>query len=136
MDAAAELGRNPVSKHQIQPEYGDKQADAGQDCRIRLTRPNSQARTRTGKYSFFFVQLTRVDNLTRLTHALAICVIIHTYNTSWDGQEINIFSFDHISRTTTSYTTFQVLLQSSNHSTGARRYSCVIGRVSYKWPTL
>ena len=22
MDAAAELGRNPVSKHQIQPEYG------------------------------------------------------------------------------------------------------------------
>ena len=26
MDAAAELGRNPVSKHQIQPEYGDEQA--------------------------------------------------------------------------------------------------------------
>ena len=23
MDAAAELRRNPVSKHQIQPEYGD-----------------------------------------------------------------------------------------------------------------
>ena len=29
MDAAAEIGRNPVSKHQIQPEYGDEQADAG-----------------------------------------------------------------------------------------------------------
>ena len=29
MDAAAELGRNPVSKHQIQP--GDEQADAGRD---------------------------------------------------------------------------------------------------------
>ena len=28
---AAELGRNPVSKHQIQPEYGDEQADAGRD---------------------------------------------------------------------------------------------------------
>ena len=28
---AAELGRNPVSKHQIQPEYGDKQAEAGRD---------------------------------------------------------------------------------------------------------
>ena len=28
MDAAAELGRNPVSKHQIQPEYGDEQAAA------------------------------------------------------------------------------------------------------------
>ena len=53
MDAAAELGRNPVSKHQIQPEYGDEQADAGRDCRTRLARPNSQAGTWTGKYSFF-----------------------------------------------------------------------------------
>ena len=25
----AELGRNPVSKHQIQPEYGDEQAESG-----------------------------------------------------------------------------------------------------------
>ena len=41
MDAAAKLGRNPVSKHQIQPEYGDEQADAGWDCRTRLARPNS-----------------------------------------------------------------------------------------------
>ena len=31
MDAAAELGRNPVSKHQIQPEHGDEKADAGWD---------------------------------------------------------------------------------------------------------
>ena len=53
IDAAAKLGRNLVSKHQIQPEYGDEQADAGRDCRIRLARPNSQARTRTEKYSFF-----------------------------------------------------------------------------------
>ena len=44
------LGRNPVSKHQIQPEYGDEQADAGRDYRIRLARPNSQARTQTEKY--------------------------------------------------------------------------------------
>ena len=36
MDAAAELGRNPVSKHHIQPEYGDEQADAGRDCPTRL----------------------------------------------------------------------------------------------------
>ena len=36
MDAAAELGRYPVSKHQIQPEYGDEQADAGRDCRTRV----------------------------------------------------------------------------------------------------
>ena len=31
MDVAAELGRNPVSKHHTQPEYGDEQADAGLD---------------------------------------------------------------------------------------------------------
>ena len=54
MDAAAELGRNPVGQHQIQPEYGDEQADAGRDCRNRLARPNSQARrTRAGEYDFF-----------------------------------------------------------------------------------
>ena len=40
-DAVAEIGRNPVNKHEIQPEYGDEQADAGRDCR-----------TGTGKYSF------------------------------------------------------------------------------------
>ena len=52
MDAAAELGRNPVRKHQIQPEYGDEQADAGRDGWTRLARPNSQARTGTGGYYF------------------------------------------------------------------------------------
>ena len=50
LDAAAELGRNLVSKQQIQPEYGDEQADAGRDCRIRLARTDSQARTRIGEY--------------------------------------------------------------------------------------
>ena len=50
MDAAAELGRNPVSKHQIQPEYGEEQADAGRDGWTRLARPNSHARTETGEY--------------------------------------------------------------------------------------
>ena len=52
MDAAAEFGMNPISKHQVQLEYGDEQADAGRDCRTRLARPNSQARTGTGKKSF------------------------------------------------------------------------------------
>ena len=80
MDAAAELGRNPVSKHQIQPEYGDEQADAGRDCRTRLARPNSQARMGTGKKLIFPVQLTtsRIDNLTRLILTLGICDD-HTY---------------------------------------------------------
>ena len=31
LDVDAELGRNPVSKDQIQPEYGDEQTDAGRD---------------------------------------------------------------------------------------------------------
>ena len=81
MDAIAELERNPASKHQIQPEYRDEQADAGRDCQTRLARPNSQARTGTGKYSFFSVQLTtsRIVNLIRLIITLAICVTICTY---------------------------------------------------------
>ena len=52
IDAAAELGRDPLSKHQIQPEYGDEQTDAGRDRRTRLARLNSQARTVTGKSLF------------------------------------------------------------------------------------
>ena len=39
MDAATELRKNLVSKHQIQPGYGDEQADAGRDCRTRFARP-------------------------------------------------------------------------------------------------
>ena len=48
----AEFGRNPVSNHHIHPEYGDEQADAGRGSRTCLARPNSQARTGAGKYSF------------------------------------------------------------------------------------
>ena len=81
MDAAAELGRNPASKHQIQPEYGDERADAGRNCRTRLARPNSQARTADREILFFPFQLTtsRIGDLTRLIHTLAVCVTIHTY---------------------------------------------------------
>ena len=81
MDAAAEVGRNSASKHQIQPEYGDEQADAGRDCRTRLARPNSQARTNADREIFIFpVQLTtnRIGNLTWLIDTLAICYD-HTY---------------------------------------------------------
>ena len=76
--AAAELRRNPVSMHQIQPDYGNEQADAGRDCRTRLARLHLQARTRTGKCYFFPVQLTtcRIGNLNRLMHTLALCVTI------------------------------------------------------------
>ena len=52
MDAAVELGRNPVSKHQIQPECGDEQADAGRDCRTRLARPNFRRERGQGNIHF------------------------------------------------------------------------------------
>ena len=44
MDDAAELGRNPVSEHQIQPEYGDEQADAR---RVQPSRPASACSSHT-----------------------------------------------------------------------------------------
>ena len=59
MDAAEELGRNPVSKHQIQPEYGDEQTDAGRNCRTRLARPDCIAGANADREIFIFpVQLT------------------------------------------------------------------------------
>ena len=65
-----------MSKHQVQHEYGDEQVDAGQDCRTRLARPNSQARTNGDREIFIFpVQLTtsRIGNHIRLILTLAIC---------------------------------------------------------------
>ena len=82
MDAAAELGRSPVNKQQIQSEYGNEQADAGRHCRTRLARLNSQASANADRKIFIFpVQLTtyRVGNLTRLIHTLAISVTIYNH---------------------------------------------------------
>ena len=75
MDVTVELGRNPVGKYQTQSEYEDKQADEGRECRNRLARLNSQARTWTGKYSFFPVQLATswIVNLTRLILTQIVC---------------------------------------------------------------
>ena len=82
MDAAAELGRNPGSKHQIQPEYGDEQADAGRDGWTRLARPNSQARTGTGECSFSLFSWPRAG-LATLPGWSILCYMgwpyIHTY---------------------------------------------------------
>ena len=78
MDAAAEIGRKTASKHQVQPEYGDEQADAG-----RVPNPFHEAKF-SGAYGdreifIFPVQLTtsRIDNLIRLIHVLVIRVTIH-----------------------------------------------------------
>ena len=72
MDAAAEIGRNPVSKHQIQPEYGERAGRRG------TGRPNPSRETKFSgvdgdrKMYIFPVRLTasRIGNLTRLIHTL------------------------------------------------------------------
>ena len=80
MDAAAELGRNPVSKHHIQPEYGDEQADAGRGRR-NPSRETKLPGTHGDGNIIFPVQLTtsRIGNLTRLIHTLLYVMTIHTY---------------------------------------------------------
>ena len=51
MDAAVDIGSNPVSKHQIQPECGEnEQADTRRDGQICLAKPNFQAGTGTRKF--------------------------------------------------------------------------------------
>ena len=74
MDAAAEIGRNPVSKHQIQLSR-----EAGLPNPSRETKFSGANGDR--QLFIFPVQLTtsRIGNLIRLIHTLAICVTIHTY---------------------------------------------------------
>ena len=80
MDAAAEIGRNPVSKHQVQPEYRDEQADG-------TGLPNPSRETKFSGANgdreniFFPVQLTtnRIGNLARLIYNLLYVMTIHTY---------------------------------------------------------
>ena len=65
MGAAAEIGRNPLSKHQIQPECGERAAYRG------TGRPNPSRETKfwgvngDGEKFIFTVQLTmsRIGNL-------------------------------------------------------------------------
>ena len=95
MDAAAELERNPVSRHQIQPEYKTRAGRRGTGL------PNSSRETKFSganadrEILIFPVQLTtcRIGNLTRLIHTLALlCVTIHTQGSG------KIRNFDGISK--------------------------------------
>jgi hypothetical protein len=72
MDVAAGLGRNPVSKHQIQPEYEDEQGRG-----TGLPKPSREIKF-SGSYGdrgifIFPVKLTT----SRIIHTLAICVTTH-----------------------------------------------------------
>ena len=64
----------------IESEYGDEQAYAGRDCRTRLGRPNSQARTRDREIFIFPAQLTtsKIGNLIRL-----IILLLHVCDHTW-----------------------------------------------------
>ena len=73
MDAAAELGRNPVSKHHIQPQgYGKWEGWCGTE-RLNPSRETKFSGTYGDRGIFIFsVQLTtsRIGNLTRFIHTL------------------------------------------------------------------
>ena len=91
MDAAAEIGRNSVrSKHQIQPEYGDEQADSGRDCRTPSPETKFSGANGDRQKIFFPVQLPtrRIGNLTRVIHTLARCDddIHHNRNVPEEGR--------------------------------------------------
>ena len=82
MDAAAELGRNPVSKHQIQLECGDEQADTRRDWPKPSYETEFSGMNADRKIFIFPVQLTtsRIDNLAPVDqYSCCICVTIHTY---------------------------------------------------------
>ena len=53
MDAAAKLGRNPVSRHQIQPEYGDEK-DNGDGTAESVSRDQILRRERGQRNILFF----------------------------------------------------------------------------------
>ena len=75
-------GRRRGTQHQIQPEYGDEQADAGRDGWTRLARPNSQAHTGTGEYSFSLFSWPRAGLATLPGWSILCCMwslYIHTY---------------------------------------------------------
>ena len=82
MNAAAELGRIPVSKYQIQSEYLNEQADAGRDLPNLFRDIQFSGANEDWEVFVFPVQLTtsRIGNLTRLILTRAIYVMtIHPY---------------------------------------------------------
>ena len=79
------MGRNPASKHQIKPEYGEWAGWRG------AGRPNPSRKTKFSgangdrEMFTFLVQLTtsRIGDLSRLIHTL-LCMYGHTYSKSMD----------------------------------------------------
>ena len=80
MDVAAEIERNPVCQHQIQPEYGDEQAET-RDGIVKLVSRDRIVKRKRGQGSVNFpIQLTtgRIGNYLPGWSLFAICDC-HTY---------------------------------------------------------
>ena len=81
MDAPAEIGRNPASRHQIKPAYGEIVGWRG----TRRENPSRETKfsgaTGGREMLFFPIQLTtsRIGNLSRLIHTLLYVKTKHTY---------------------------------------------------------
>ena len=94
MDAVAELGRNPVSKHHIQPEYGDEQRLTRDGTAEPVSRDQILRRER-GQGNVHFPCSADHElgwQLTRLIHTFAICVTIHSINSSIEYRYTSINS--------------------------------------------
>ena len=81
MDAAAELGENPVSKHNYRFSLSMEMSRLTREGTAEPSRETKLSGANADREIFIFpVQLTtsRIGNLTRLIHTLAICVTIHT----------------------------------------------------------
>ena len=84
MDAAAELGRNPVSKHQIQIVGIMEMSRLTRDGTAEPVSRDQILRRARGQGNIIFpVQLTtsRIGNLTRSIHTLLYVMTIHLYHT-------------------------------------------------------
>ena len=90
MDVTAELGRNPASKHRIQSEYGDEQADRTAEP---VSRDQILRHARGQGKIIFPVQLTtsRIGNLTRLIYTLLYVMTVHTYIHTYTRSRVTLY---------------------------------------------
>ena len=82
MDAAAELGRNPVSKHQLQPEYGEMSKQTRDGTAEPVSRDQILRHARGQGNIIFLCSADHeqdIGNLTRLIHTLLYVMTIHAY---------------------------------------------------------
>ena len=128
MGAAAEIGGNSVSKHQIQPDmsWENEQAGVERDCWTRPARPNSQARTSsTGKYSFSSFFSWPRAGLATLPGWRKLCAI-HTYDSI-------VFTTRYSTRATSLYLFVSISLASDGPQRARLPIPSMATSPSYRW---